>query len=602
MCEILGFIGHQDIVPDMLNGLSQIEDKGFSSVAMTIITQSGRCILKQSDNLSLLRDQANTSGLSGVSGIGHGRRDMAPLAKSHATILGINAEVAVVLHGTIENMLGLQHWLETEGMTFSDNPSAEILPALVCLFLRRGYDPEQSLNRAIERVHGTFSIAVMFRADPHHIYAAHRGNPLVIGVNDQGAGIASDLRALGSQFTQLLYLHDGDQAQLSTNHILIRDQHGRKTQRQWLSTSPTPSLQQQDCQAFYLNQEIHDQPEAVSRTLQCSQPQLQVLPEQFFEHDRITIIGSGSSYHAALMAKSWLEMYTGLPVDALLASEFPYGPPLLKPGGLTLILSQSGETDDSLQSLRYAREQQQHILAIVNVAGSRIGQEADHCIETSAGPEISTVATKSFSCQLTVLACLVIKMALKRQTLEISTATRMHQLLFTLPTMMKQIIANEAHYLRIGQLLSNYKNLLLTGHGCSYPLALEGALKLKEICYVHAEGIAAGELKHGSIALLKTNTPILVMAIQDERTPKILTDMLHVCGASIKPLLLGDHTSLSSVTQPNADKIELPDTSPIISPILHTIVLQLIAYHAALAKGTDVDRSRNLAKSVINDE
>ncbi|MCO4757064.1 MAG: glutamine--fructose-6-phosphate transaminase (isomerizing) [Oceanospirillaceae bacterium] len=601
MCGILGFIGHQNVMPEMLSSLSQIQDTDFNSVAVAITTPSGIRILKHGDDLALLGDQIVESSLTGVSGIGHGRWDIEKHTESFATTAGINADVTLVQHGSIDNLCSLQFWLETEGITFSDTPSIEILPQLISLFLRRGYDPEQALNRAVERAYGTFSVAVMFRSDPSHLYAAQRGCPLVLGIGRQSSGLSSDERALGDQFNRILYLKDGDQVRISTDRISIREKSGRKVHRHIQERIQSTRLHNQQNQVFY-HREIHEQPEAISRTLNATQRQLQTLPLSLFDAERLTIIASGSSYHAALIAKSWFETYAALPVDALIASEFRYGPPLLKSNGVTIVLSQSGETSDTLQSLRFAREQKQHVLAVLNTQNSSISHEADYSITTQAGPELCTVATKSFCCQLAALANLVIKASLQRQLLELSAATRLHQLLFTLPAMLEQVIADETHYQRIGQQLAAYSHLILTGYGCSHPLALEGALKFKEICHLHAEGIATGELKHGAISLLETNIPIMALASQDERTLKTLTDTLSVYAPDIKPILLADKVSLNAVKQSHVDKLELPDIPPLISPILHAAALQLIAYHTARAKSADMDLPLNLAKPVTEYE
>lgn len=598
MCGIVGFIDHQDVLPELLNSLANVEYRGYDSAGVSLLTPDGIKTVKRQGRLSGLRAQLNLSVISGCAGIGHTRWATHGKPDSINAHPHYNESVAVVHNGIIENHGELHDWLETQGYTFTSQTDSEVIPHLIDHFLKRGFDPSMALNRALDHLEGAFAIGVLFRSDPEHVYAARRGSPLVLGISSAGTALASDALALDVSYEKLIYLEEGDQAKLSPDYIEIRDVTGRIVTRSLVDNLHSAEAHTKLDHAFFMHKEMCEQPDAVSRTLYHTLHMVQDLPDELFNQDRLTLIGCGSSCYAAMVAKYWFESLAGLPVDVEVASEFRYRAPLLKKDGATIVLSQSGETADTLAALRYAKEQKQTILSIVNVTGSSIARESDYSIQTQAGPEISVASTKSFTSQLAVLACLAIRASLKRKLISTSEATEFHLAFSDIPALMLHVIENESVFQRLGESLKDASHVLFMGRGCNFPVALEGALKLKEISYIHAEGLAAGELKHGPIALVEEGLPVFILAPSHALLSKTLSNMEEVMARGARCIMLGDQQSMDKIDDDTIETILLPDSTHLTAPILYAIVLQFIAYHAALAKGTDVDQPRNLAKSV----
>lgn len=602
MCGIVGSINQQNVVPALLDGLSNIEYRGYDSAGISILTPKGIATAKRSGKLEHLRDLLQSSPLTGSAGIGHTRWATHGEPNECNAHPHTNDQVAVVHNGIIENHGSLRQWLQAEGFTFRSQTDTEVIPHLIAYYLARGYDCDMSLHAALSRLEGAFAVGVLFGCDQQHIYAARRGSPLVLGIGDCHVGLGSDAMALGSNASQILYLEEGDQACLGLDSIQLVDVTGKSVQRKQELNELLEQDRGKQNHRFYMHKEIHEQVDTVSRTLTHSQHLLNQLAFNFNHISRLNIIACGTSYYAAMVAKYWFEHLARLPVDVDIASEFRYRSPLMAEDGLTLFISQSGETADTLAALKYVREQRQQTLAIVNVAASSIAREADYTMQTQAGPEIGVASTKAFTAQLSILASLTIAAAHDRHAISTDQAAKLAESLLQLPDLIQRVLDNEPQLQRIGESLADSHDAYFIGRGCSFPIAMEGALKLKEISYIHAEGFGAGELKHGPIALIESGVPVFVIAPADALLEKTLSNMQEVIARGGRCIMLGDENSLSGLKN-NPESVQpetilLPLSDQTTGPILYVIALQLIAYYAALAKGSDVDQPRNLAKSV----
>ena len=602
MCGIVGSINHQNVVPALLNSLGNIEYRGYDSAGISVLTPQGIITLKRSGKLEQLRSLLHRKQLAGSIGIGHTRWATHGEPNECNAHPHTNDQVSVVHNGIIENHSKLRQWLLAEGFTFHSQTDTEVIPHLIAYYLARGYNPGQSLNAALSHLKGSFALGVLFNNDSEHLYAARRGSPLVLGVGEENVSLGSDAMALNSSDNRILYLEEGDQACISLDSIKVVDRQGIAVQRKLQPNE----LQQEQCSKqdhrFYMHKEIHQQPQSIASTLNHSVHQIDQLGIQFKKISRLTIIACGTSYHAAMVAKYWFEKLANLPVDIDIASEFRYRSPQISQNGLTIFLSQSGETADTLAALKYVREQGCKTLAIVNVASSSIARDAHYSLQTHAGPEIGVASTKTFTAQLSTLACLAIAAATERLTLAAQSAQLLTDELQQLPALLQQVIALEPQLQQLGDSLAQCRDAYFIGRGCSYAIAMEGALKLKEISYIHAEGFSAGELKHGPIALIEKDTPVFVIAPSDELLDKTLSNMHEVAARAGRCILLGDQLSLARLKndqfKEQPETILMPTSNQLTSPILYVVALQLIAYYAALSKGSDVDQPRNLAKSV----
>ncbi|WP_261844882.1 glutamine--fructose-6-phosphate transaminase (isomerizing) [Aliamphritea ceti] len=598
MCGIVGSISHSNVVPELLDGLSNIEYRGYDSAGISVLTPGGISTVKQTGKLQALRDLLTQQLLSGNAGIGHTRWATHGEPNTRNAHPHTNDHVAVVHNGIIENHHELRQWLTAEGFVFQSQTDTEVIPHLISYYYRRCNDPDQSLNQALERLQGAFALGVLFNDDPDHIYAARRGSPLVLGCGDTEMSLGSDTMALGNGASQVIYLEEGDQARLSQQHIELVDAFGRSVNRKRVDNDIDHEHSGKQNHSFYMHKEIHEQPDTVARTLVHSYHLKDQLALDFMEIDRLSIIACGTSYYAAMVAKYWFEQLAALPVDIDVASEFRYRSPLMSNKGLAVFISQSGETADTLAALKYARSSNQKTLAIVNVAASSIAREADMSVQTQAGPEIGVASTKAFTAQLSVLGSLAIQAAQQRRQFSAEMARAAFTTLASVPQKLEQILSMESQFEAIGNSLADVRDAYFIGRGSSFPIAMEGALKLKEISYIHAEGFGAGELKHGPIALIEAGVPVFVIAPNNDLLEKTLSNMQEVVARGGRCILLGDKHSLKACSSDQIETIEMPESDPFTCPLLYVAALQLIAYYAALAKGTDVDQPRNLAKSV----
>lgn len=597
MCGIVGSINHHNIVPDLLKGLNQIEYRGYDSAGIAVVSDNGLTTVKRPGKLKQLESYLSESPLSSHAGIGHTRW------ATHGEPNELNAhphsnnEVSVVHNGIIENYVLLREWLTSEGFSFRSDTDTEVIPHLISYFLSKGDLPYQALTNALQHLDGAFALGVLFRDDPEHIYAARRGSPLVIGQSDQGLCLGSDTMALPDYVNSVLFLAEGELACLSADSYRILDEHGNEINREMQVHFNVKTSEGKQNHRHYMHKEIHQQPFTVKNTLQHARLNLPFLPFDFGNLQRINIVACGTSYYAAMISKYWFEQFAKIPVDIDIASEFRYRKPVLSDKCLSIFISQSGETADTLAALEYAKEHGQKTCSIVNVAESSIARESDFFIETQAGPEIGVASTKAFTAQLTVLACMASHAAHDRKSLTDGDSFQLESQLSELPALIKKTLESEWRFKDIGLSLKENTDAFFVGRGAHFPLALEGALKLKEISYIHAEGFGAGELKHGPIALIESGVPVFVLAPNDHLIEKTLSNMEEVIARGGRCIVLGENSSLNALSD-HIETITLPEFNSPFTPIVYSIALQLIAYHAALAIGTDVDQPRNLAKSV----
>lgn len=598
MCGIVGSINHHNIVPDLLQGLSNIEYRGYDSAGISVITPSGLATVKRQGKLEQLRQTLAQEDLNSFAGIGHTRWATHGAANTNNAHPHANPDVAVVHNGIIENHQDLRKWLSSEGFIFKSDTDSEVIPHLISYFLQQGYDADHALNRALSHLEGAFALGVLFKHDHEHLYAARRGSPLVLGSGIKGMSLGSDTMALTGDPSHIMYLEEGDQARLGMDGIQLSDASGRIIKRELQLFSPNLNQQDKQDHRFFMHKEIHQQPDTVRNTFYHTQRVLNDIPIDFASLDRLTIVACGTSYYAAMVAKYWFEQIAGLAVEIDVASEFRYRSPILSKHGISLFISQSGETADTLAALRYAKEHGQQTISIVNVAESTIARESDYSLQTQAGPEIGVASTKAFTAQLTILATLAVKAAIRRSKITVEEASILTLTLSGMPSLINMVLKQETRFQEIGKSLKHSTDSYFIGRGSSFPIAMEGALKLKEISYIHAEGFGAGELKHGPIALIESDTPVFIIAPNDQLIEKTRSNMEEVLARGGRCIFLGDRDSCQHLDNGDIEQVTLPQTHPLISPVIYTVALQLIAYHAALAKGTDVDQPRNLAKSV----
>jgi len=602
MCGIVGSINHQNVIPALLSSLANIEYRGYDSAGISIVIPQGITTVKRAGKLAQLRSLLNKQPLIGNVGIGHTRWATHGEPNQCNAHPHTNDQVSVVHNGIIENHSQLRQWLLAEGFTFHSQTDTEVIPHLISYYLAKGHSPGQSLSAALTHLEGSFALGVLFGADQEHLYAARRGSPLVLGLGEGNVSLGSDALALHINDDRILYLEEGDQARIGLDTIKLVDKTGKKVQRKLQKNELDQAHISKQDHRFYMHKEIHEQPQSIANTLNHTQYKLNEIGLCFKQISRLTIVACGTSFYAAMVAKYWFEKQANLPVDIDIASEFRYRSPLMDNNSLTIFISQSGETADTLAALQYVREKNGKTLAIVNVAASSIARDADYSIQTQAGPEIGVASTKAFTAQLSTLACIAMLAATDRQSLAVDTIELLTAQLIKLPELLQHVIALEPQLKKLGQSLAHSSDAYFIGRGSSFPIAMEGALKLKEISYIHAEGFSAGELKHGPIALIEENTPVFVIAPSDSLLDKTLSNMREVSARSGRCIVLGDEDTLERLQldqhyiQP--ETVLLPLSNPLTSPILYVIALQFIAYHAALSKGSDVDQPRNLAKSV----
>ncbi len=609
MCGIVGILGREPVAGRLIEALKRLEYRGYDSAGIATL-EGGHLVRRRAEGkLRNLEALLRREPLEGTIGIGHTRwathgRPTEVNAHPHAT-----PKVAVVHNGIIENFRELRESLQAKGHLFATQTDTEVVAHLVTDAMDEGLSPRAAVAASLPRLRGAFALAFLFQGQADLLVGARKGAPLAVGYG-QGdeAGtmyLGSDALALAPFTDTLTYLEEGDWVVLTHDRAEFHDAGNNRVERRRLKTMAAAFLVDKGNHRHFMAKEIHEQPEVVAWTLghylDMSAGRVSLpfeLPVDVKAIDRLTITACGTAYMAGLTSKYWFERYARLPVTIEVASEFRYGEVPMTAGGLTIVVSQSGETADTLASLRYAKANGQTILCVVNVESSTMARESDVTARTLAGPEIGVASTKAFTCQLAVLACLALAFGRARGTLTEAEEARLVGELAAVPGLMAEAIKREGQVEHLARELGRVRDVLYLGRGTSYPLAMEGALKLKELSYIHAEGYAAGELKHGPIALVDEDMPVIVIAPRDAVYEKTVSNMQEVSARGGRLILIGDARAADEFAGEAEETIVLLDMAPDFSALVYAVPVQMIAYHTAVFMGKDADQPRNLAKSV----
>lgn len=603
MCGIVGILGSKPVAMDLVDALRRLEYRGYDSAGIATVENGHLERRRAEGKLRNLEQRLLEQPLSGLAGIGHTRwathgRPTERNAHPHMT-----ARVSVVHNGIIENYRDLKAELTAAGHTFETDTDTEAVVHLITHELDKGQKPIQAVQSALGRLQGAFALGIIFAGHDDLMIAARQGSPLAIGHGTGEMYMGSDAIALAPFTDTITYLDEGDWAVLRRTGMEVFDRTGRSVTRPAVKSVASALLVDKGNHRHFMAKEIHEQPDVISHTLAnyldmgagtVNFPDMGI---DLSKVERVTIAACGTAYYAGLVAKYWIERYARVPVEIDIASEFRYREAPLSPGGLALFVSQSGETADTLAALRYCKAGGQHIAAVVNVRTSTIAREADTVLPTLAGPEIGVASTKAFTCQLAALACLAIALGRARGAISAETERELVTALTEIPRLISTMLRDESQFEALAHSLSKARDVLYLGRGVNYPLALEGALKLKEISYIHAEGYAAGELKHGPIALIDENVPVIVMAPEDDLFEKSISNLQEVAARGGQIILISNADPDKAGCK-LAAHIAVPHAHPFANPLLYAVPAQLIAYHTAVIMGTDVDQPRNLAKSV----
>ncbi|SLN66996.1 Glutamine--fructose-6-phosphate aminotransferase [isomerizing] [Limimaricola soesokkakensis] len=603
MCGIVGVLGTHEAAPLLVEALGRLEYRGYDSAGIATLNESRLDRRRAVGKLVNLSDKLVHEPLRGMTGIGHTRwaTHGAPTeanAHPHA-----GARVAVVHNGIIENYRALRAELSEAGIGTATDTDTETV-ALICqLHLDRGLAPREAAAATIAKLEGAYALCFLFEGEPDLMIAARKGSPLAIGHGEGEMFVGSDAIALGNLTDRITYLEEGDRAEVTRAGMVIFDAQGREASRPEKRIAQAAAQVDKAGHKHFMAKEIAEQPRVLAEALgHYLTPEGQIaLPApgiDFTAIDRLTLVACGTAFYACNVAKYWFEQVARLPVEIDVASEYRYREPPIPARSAALFVSQSGETADTLAALRYAKGKASSILSVVNVTESSIARDSDLALPILAGAEIGVASTKAFTCQLLVLGALTLEAARQRGTLDAAELAGHLRSLRELPGLIHQGLTIEAECQRVARELSEARDILFLGRGRMFPLALEGALKLKEISYIHAEAYASGELKHGPIALVDEHVPVIVMAPHDELFDKTVSNMQEVMARGGKVLLITDATGARIAGEGAWEVITLPEIDPLWAPILYALPAQLLAYHTAVAKGTDVDQPRNLAKSV----
>ena len=601
MCGIIGILGDHEAAPALVDALKRLEYRGYDSAGIATVNDGHLDRRRAVGKLVNLSDLLVHDPLPGKSGIGHTRW------ATHGAPSVINAHphragaVAVVHNGIIENFRELREELAALGYAAESETDTETIALLAQSFLDAGKTPVEAAEAAINRLEGAFALAFLFDGEPDLIVGARKGSPLAVGHGDGEMFLGSDAIALAPLTDRVTYLEEGDRVVLTRAGATIRDAHGSLVNRPMRRIRLDATRIEKDGHRHFMAKEIAEQPAVLARVMDAYlDGDTLIFPEgmpDFANVDRVVMVACGTAFYACLTAKYWLERIARLPVEVDVASEFRYREPPIGPNTLAIFVSQSGETADTLAALRYCRDKAA-ILSVVNVPESSIARESDLALPIHAGVEVGVASTKAFTCQLAILALIALKAGVERGTLDDAQATELREALRSLPGLVSQALNAGEAIEAVSTDLSKARDILFLGRGIMYPIALEGALKLKEISYIHAEGYASGELKHGPIALIDPAVPVIVMAPRDGLFDKTVSNMQEVMARGGKVVLVTDAAGARAASHGAWRVIEMPSVPDLLAPILYAIPAQLLAYHTAVAKGTDVDQPRNLAKSV----
>jgi len=604
MCGIVGFIGKQEASPLLVEGLKRLEYRGYDSAGIATLS-GGKIERRRAEGkiCNLQKTLSDTPAIGNV-GIGHTRWATHGIpnetnAHPHAT-----QKVAVVHNGIIENFQEIRAELVKNGYHPLSETDSEVVPLLITYYLDQGAIPRDAVSKTLKRLEGAFALGIIFSGEEDLLIGARRGSPLAVGFGDGEMYLGSDAMALAHLTKQIAYLDEGDWVILGRDQVIFLDENDQEVQRDIKESAMSSALIGKGDHRHYMLKEIYEQPQVIGDTLSTFfNPTAQTIsmpdfPFNLKDIPRITIVACGTSFYAGLVAKYWIEQYARIGVDIDVASEFRYREAPMQDGGLALFISQSGETADTLAALRYAKSQGQSILSIVNVPESSMERESDAVLLTHAGPEIGVASTKAFTTQLTVLACFAISLAKAKGAIDAACEARLCRAIAEVPSRTAEILNHDETLRSIAQNVAEARDVLYLGRGSSFPIAMEGALKLKEISYIHAEGYAAGEMKHGPIALIDENVPIIVIAPMDSNFEKTASNTQESVARGGKVIFMANKEGVEKMADHCVATVTMPDVDPFVAPILYSIPVQLLAYHVAVHKGTDVDQPRNLAKSV----
>ncbi len=604
MCGIIGIIAKDTVASGLIEGLRRLEYRGYDSAGIATLVDGHIERRRAEGKLANLARRLGQEPVQGAIGIGHTRWATHGLPTETNAHPIATERVAVVHNGIIENFQALRRELEGLGHVFQTQTDTEAVAILATHFLDAGLSPQDAVARTLARLDGAFALAFLFAGQHDLLIGARRGSPLAIGYGDGEMFLGSDALALAPLTRRITYLEEGDWAVVTSRAVTIFDAANNEVQRPVRESAASGALIGKGNYRHFMQKEIFEQPAVIGDTINAlvnpatRTVHLPELPFALAEIERATIIACGTSWHAALVAKYWLERIARIAVDVDIASEFRYRAPAMPPGGAAIFVSQSGETADTLAALRYARSQGQKIIAVVNQPESSIAREADIVLPTLAGPEIGVASTKAFTTQLAVLAALSVAVARARGAITHDREAMLAGFLSEIPSRAAEVLNHDERIREIAATIAEARDVLYLGRGSAFPLALEGALKLKEISYIHAEGYAAGEMKHGPIALIDENVPVIVLAPHDDLFEKTLGNVEEVMARGGRVVMISDAAGLARLGERLAFGIAVPSCDPFVAPLLYAIPIQLLAYHVAVIKGTDVDQPRNLAKSV----
>jgi len=604
MCGIVGIVGKEDVAERLYDGLKRLEYRGYDSAGIATDVDGRIERRRASGKLVNLGKELASNPLPGTTGIAHTRwathgGPTTNNAHPHAT-----GEVALVHNGIIENFKALRDELIARGRKFESETDTEVVAHLVSEKVEAGMAPAEAVAEVLPRLHGAFALAILFRQHPDLLVGARLGSPLVVGYGEGETYLGSDALALAPLTQRIAYLEEGDWVVITRDGAQIFDKDNNPVERAITISGVTGDLVSKGNHRHYMLKEIYEQPIVVAQTLRSYLQRMEeqvTLPIPDFDLSaikRVTIVACGTSFYAGMVAKYWFEQFARVPVDLDVASEFRYRAPVMEEGGLMIVISQSGETADTLAALRHARSEGQKIAAVVNVPTSSMAREADLLLPTHAGPEIGVASTKAFTCQLAVLAALAANLAKAKGRLSEAEEKALVKHLAEAPAALNGALAYDEAIQAMAGVVAAARDVLYLGRGTDYPLALEGALKLKEISYIHAEGYAAGEMKHGPIALIDDAVPVIVIAPSGPLFEKTVSNMQEVQARGGKVILISDYDGIEAAGEGTVATITMPKVHPLIAPLVYAVPVQLLAYHVAVAKGTDVDQPRNLAKSV----
>ncbi|WP_343560011.1 glutamine--fructose-6-phosphate transaminase (isomerizing) [Kiloniella sp. b19] len=604
MCGIIGIVGNEAVAPLLLDGLKRLEYRGYDSAGIATVFDGQLERRRAEGKLRNLEAVVADQPLSGTIGIGHTRwathgRPTVNNAHPHAT-----AKVSLVHNGIVENYKELKAELAGKGVVFETETDTEVVVQMISAYLDEGLAPKEAAFETLQRLEGAFALAIVFAGHGNLMIGARKGSPLAVGYGEEGMYLGSDALALAPLTNRLSYLEEGDWVVLSRDSVEIYEENGEAVERAVVQSAVSGAMIGKGQYRHFMQKEIFEQPAVIGDTLhtfynpETGRITLPEFPFDLTSIPRITVIGCGSASLAGWTAKYWLEQEAAQLVEIDIASEFRYREAPMPEGGVSLFISQSGETSDTLAALHYAKSRGQKIVSVVNVPESAIARESDMVLPTLAGPEIGVASTKAFITQLTVLACLSLAIGRAKGVLTEEREAELSRALSEVPARVSEILNHDQAIRSIAVDVAEARDVLYLARGNMYPIALEGALKLKEISYIHAEGYAAGEMKHGPIALIDENVPIIACAPSGPLLEKTISNLQEAHARGGQVILISDAEGLAKAGDIARHAIEIPAIDPFVAPILYTIPIQLLAYHTAVLKGTDVDQPRNLAKSV----